>query len=77
MAQLERMFLNDDEGEKLERVFINELSKMANESLDLLDDMIEVGAQIDDCFDEFQVLKGEIKKLIKEAEEIIEGINNL
>ena len=39
--------------------------------------MIEVGAQIDDCFDEFQVLKGEIKKLIKEAEEIIEGINNL
>ncbi|MCR1822745.1 hypothetical protein [Terrisporobacter muris] len=51
--------------------------RYVNESLDLLDDMIEVGAQIDDCFDEFQVLKGEIKKLIKEAEEIIEGINNL
>lgn len=50
--------------------------RYVNESLDLLDDMIEVGAQIDDCFDEFQVLKGEIKKLIKEAEEIIEGINN-
>ena len=33
MAQLERMFLNDDEGEKLERVFINELSKMANETV--------------------------------------------
>lgn len=51
--------------------------RYVNESLNLLDDMIEVGAQIDDCFDEFQVLKGEIKKLIKEAEEIIEGINNL
>ena len=51
--------------------------RYVNESLDLLDDMIEVGAQIDDCFDEFQVLKGEIKKLIKEAEGIIEGINNL
>lgn len=51
--------------------------RYVNESLGLLDDMIEVGAQIDDCFDEFQVLKGEIKKLIKEAEEIIEGINNL
>ena len=33
MAHLERMFLNDDEGEKLERVFINELSKMANETV--------------------------------------------
>lgn len=33
MAQLERMFLNDDEGEKLERVFINELSKMENETV--------------------------------------------
>lgn len=33
MAQLERMFLNDDEGEKLERVFINELSKMAKETV--------------------------------------------
>lgn len=52
-------------------------ARYVNESLNLLDDMIEVGAQIDDCFDEFQVLKGEIKKLIKEAEEIIEGINNL
>ena len=51
--------------------------RYVNESLNLLDDMIEVGAQIDDCFDEFQVLKGEIKKLIKEAEEVIEGINNL
>ena len=51
--------------------------RYVNESLNLLDDMIEVGAKIDDCFDEFQVLKGEIKKLIKEAEEIIEGINNL
>lgn len=51
--------------------------RYVNESLDLLDDMIEVGAQIDDCFDEFQTLKSEIKKLIKEAEEIIEGINNL
>ena len=39
--------------------------RYVNESLNLLDDMIEVGAQIDDCFDEFQVLKGEIKKLIK------------
>lgn len=52
-------------------------ARYVNESLNLLDDMIEVGAQIDDCFDEIQVLKGEIKKLIKEAEEIIEGINNL
>lgn len=52
-------------------------ARYVNESLNLLDDMIEVGAQIDDCFDEFQVLKGEIKKLIKEAEEVIEGINNL
>lgn len=41
--------------------------RYVNESLDLLDDMIEVGAQIDDCFDEFQVLKGEIKKVNKRS----------
>ena len=30
MAQLEKIFLNDDENKKLERVFINELDKLDN-----------------------------------------------
>lgn len=51
--------------------------RYVNESLDLLDSMIETGASIDDCFDEFQTLKSEIKELISEAEEIIDVIKNL
>ena len=45
--------------------------------LNNLESMIEVGNCEEDCISELQDLRGEVKELIKEAEEIIDGINNL
>ena len=51
--------------------------RYVEKGLDLVESIIETGGEIGDCISELQDLRGEIKELIKEAEEIIEGINNL